>query len=105
MRAIVFFDGQNLYHLARVVWAPTPPIPGSPYGYPSYDVQKLAQALCNRDSRRVLSQIRFYTGVPSLRASARWHGSWSNKLRCRGSQRIYIYRRRSTPGGQEKERD
>ena len=102
MRAIVFFDGQNLYHLARVVWAPTPPIPGSPYGYPSYDVQKLAQALCKRDSRRVLSQIRFYTGVPSPRASARWHGFWSNKLRFLGSQGIYIYRGRINPGGQEK---
>lgn len=64
MRTIVFFDGQNLYHLARTAWAPFPPVVGSPYGYPSYDVEKLAAALSARDPRRVLSQTRFYTGVP-----------------------------------------
>ncbi len=102
MRTIVFFDGQNLYHLARKAWAPVPSIPGSPYGYPSYDVQRLAQALCARDPRKVLSQIRFYTGVPSLRQSALWHGFWSNKLRFLGSQGIYVYRGRINPGEQEK---
>lgn len=102
MRTIVFFDGQNLYHLAREAWAPIPPIPGSPYGYPSYNVHLLAQVLCSRDPRKVLNQVRFYTGVPSLRQSTLWHGFWSNKLRFLGSQGIYVYRGRINPGGEEK---
>jgi hypothetical protein len=67
VRTIVFFDGQNLYHLARSAWSPGPQVPGSPYGYPSYDVEKIASALVARDPRRVLQQIRFYTGVPDVR--------------------------------------
>lgn len=102
MRTIVFVDGQNLYHLARVAWAPSPAVPGSPYGYPSYDVRRIAEILCARDPRRILSEIRFYTGVPQRRVSALWHDFWSNKLRFLGSQGIYVYRGRINPGGQEK---
>ena len=79
-----------------------PPVPKSPYGYPSYDVKKLAEALCAADPRRVLSQIRFCTGVPSPKQSAFWHGFWANKLRFLGSQGIYVYRGRINLGGQEK---
>ncbi len=104
MRTIVFFDGQNLYHLARSAWSPSPQIPGSPYGYPSYDVEKIAVALVARDARRVLQQIRFYTGVPEARGgqSTFWHGFWGNKLRYLGSRGVYVYRGRVNPGGQEK---
>ena len=58
MKTIVVFDGQNLYHLAKNAWAPTPAVPGSPYGYPSYDVEQLAQPLVARLPGRVLAQIR-----------------------------------------------
>lgn len=102
MRTIVFFDGQNLYHLAREAWAPVPPVAGSPYAYPSYDVQRLAEALCVRDPQRALTQIRFYTGVPSPKQHAFWHGFWSNKLRFLRSQGVYVYKGRVNPGGQEK---
>ncbi len=105
MRAIVFVDGQNLYHLARNAWAPTPPVSGSPYGWPSYDVEKLAAALVAKVPGRVLTQIRFYTGVPNPLNSPQdkfWHGFWSNKLRYLGSRGIYVYRGRVNPGGQEK---
>ena len=70
MRTVVFFDGQNLYHGARNAWAPKPHVSGSPYGYPSYDVEKLALALVARVPERTLTQIRFYTGVPSPRQGA-----------------------------------
>lgn len=105
MKTIVVFDGQNLYHLAKNAWAPTPIVPGSPYGYPSYDVEQLAQALVARLPGRVLAQIRFYTGVPDPshgRTQAFWHGFWNNKLRYLGSRGIYVYRGRINPGGQEK---
>ncbi len=102
LRTAVLIDGQNLYHGARAAWSPGPAVQGSPYGYPSYDVQEVAAALCARDARRVLSQIRFYTGVPSPKQNAFWHGFWSNKLRFLGSQGVYVYRGRISRGGQEK---
>ena len=105
MRTVVLFDGQNLYHLAKNAWAPIPAVPGSPYGYPSYDVQKLAQVLVDRLPGRVLAQIRFYTGVPAPNHGGKqafWHGFWNNKLRYLGSRGIYVYRGRINPGGQEK---
>ena len=81
MRTIVFFDGQNLYHLARNAWAPEPQVPGSPYGYPSYDVEKIAALMAGRHPGRILQQVRFYTGVPEPRSpqTTFWHGFWGNK--------------------------
>ena len=102
MRVIVFIDGQNLYHLARVAWASRTP---SPYAWPSYDVEKLAHALVSKTPGRVLTQIRFYTGVPDLSAGSSqlfWHGFWSNKIRYLRSQGVYVYRGRVNVGGQEK---
>jgi len=105
VRTVVFFDGQNLYHGVRDAWAPTPHVPGSVYGYPSYDVEKLAAALVQRVPGRKLEQIRFYTGVPSPHRGPDekfWHGFWGNKLRYLGARGIYVYRGRVNPGGQEK---
>lgn len=105
MRTIIFIDGQNLYHGARRAWVLTTPVPSSPYAWPSYDVEKLANALVARVPGRTLSEIRFYTGVPNpvLGDQERfWHGFWSNKLRYLRSRGIYVYRGRVNPGGQEK---
>ncbi len=102
VRTIVFFDGQNIYHLAKTAWAPRPKRGPTSYSWPSYDVQKLASTLVNRVSGRNLSQIRFYTGVPYPQEDRFWHGFWSNKLRYLSSQGIYVYRGRINPGGQEK---
>lgn len=101
-RTIVLFDGQNVYHLAKNAWAPRPIVPSSPYGYPSYDVVKLANRLANRGQGRTLSQVRFYTGVPHQDVSAHWHGFWANKLRFLANQGVHVYRGRINPGGQEK---
>ena len=100
-RAIVFIDGQNLYHLARKAWASGAK---SPYGWPSYDVEKLAQALVSRIPGRTLAEIRFYTGVPdpAMGGSEFWHGFWSNKIRHLRSRGVYVYRGRVNSGGQEK---
>ena len=40
-QVIVFIDGQNLYHLARVAWASLPTADYR-FSYPSYDVKRLA---------------------------------------------------------------
>lgn len=102
MKTIVLIDGQNLYHLAKELWAPRPQVGGSIYGYPSYDVEKLAHALVIMDNRRILSETRFYTGVPDSKENYFWHGFWNNKLRYLTSRGIHVYRGRINPGGQEK---
>jgi hypothetical protein len=106
MRTVVFIDGQNLYHLALAAWAPPRlSAQSSPYSHPSYDVEKIALALVGRTPGRVLTQVRFYTGVPDPargRREAFWHGFWDNKLRYLRSRGIYVYRGRVNPGGQEK---
>jgi uncharacterized LabA/DUF88 family protein len=105
LRAIVFIDGQNLYHSPRSAWASVPQTPGSPYGWPSYDVEKLATWLATRMAGRALEQIRFYTGLPDPNRGASeafWHGFWSNKLRYLASRVAHVTPGRVNPGGQEK---
>ena len=105
MRTLVLIDGQNLYHLARRAWVSGPFGQTSPYAWPSYNVEKLAQALVSGKAGRTLTEIRFYTGVPNPGAGPSqrfWHGFWSNKLRYLRSKGIYTYRGRVSAGGQEK---
>ena len=102
MRTIVLIDGQNLYHLARRAWAVGP---DSPYGWPSFDVEKLASALVAKTPGRTLQATRFYTGVPDPTAGPSqrfWHGFWSNKIRYLRSRGVYVYRGRVNTAGQEK---
>lgn len=81
MRALVLIDGQNLFHLARIAWAPTPADPTSPYAWPSYDIEKLADALVTRRPGRTVVEIRFYTGVPDRSSQPFWHGFWLRSRR------------------------
>ncbi len=102
MRALVFIDGQNLYHLARKAWASRI---NPQYAWPSYDVETLAHTLATRISGRALSEIRFYTGVPNPATGPSelfWHGFWLNKLGYLRSRGIYVYRGSINAGGQEK---
>jgi uncharacterized LabA/DUF88 family protein len=97
LRTIVFIDGQNLYHGAKDAWRPKPPVGYSKYSYPSYDVEKLAQCLVIRVTGRVLSQIRFYTGVPDPNLGPTeylWHSFWTNKLRYLQNRGVEIYKGR-----------
>ena len=105
MRTIVFIDGQNLYRRAKAAWLDTVSAASNPYSWPSYDVEKLAAALVSRVPGRVLSEIRFYTGVPNrthIPSQNIWHDFWSNKLRHLERRGIYTYRGRLNFGGQEK---
>ena len=103
MRTIIFFDGQNLFHLAKAAFGGSGT--GSQYTYPSYDVERLAKRIANATSGREITQIRFYTGVPSPNEEdedERWHIFWSNKLRYIKSQGIYVYKGRINSSRQEK---
>ncbi|MDE2842655.1 MAG: NYN domain-containing protein [Chloroflexota bacterium] len=97
MRTLVLIDGQNLYHLARTAWGP-----GGAYGWPSYDVDKLAKALAALTPGQTWAETRFYTGVPDQTANPFWNAFWTNKLRRLRQQGVYVYRGRINIGGQEK---
>ncbi len=105
MRTIVLIDGQNLYHLAKIAWSGGTAGNSSSYRWPSYDVEKLSNALVSRVAVRTLTEIRFYTGVPDPRAGdweRFWHGFWRNKLRGLRNRGVYVYRGRVSAARQEK---
>ncbi|MDI1252771.1 NYN domain-containing protein [Thermomonas sp.] len=82
-RAVVFIDGQNLYHAARI---------GFGYTHPNFDVLALSTAVCIQRGWQ-LEETRFYTGVPELRDNAFWHRYWSGKMRDMRHKKIVVFSR------------
>jgi uncharacterized LabA/DUF88 family protein len=82
-RAVVFVDGQNLFHATREAFG---------YTYPNYDVLALAQAICAAKAW-ALAQARFYTGIPDPDDDARWHDFWSAKMAVMGRQGVHVFSR------------
>jgi uncharacterized LabA/DUF88 family protein len=82
-RAIVFIDGQNLYHSVREAFG---------YTFPNYDIRKLSETICQRYSWNI-EEVRFYTGVPDLQDDARWNNFWIRKLAAMGQIGIKIFSR------------
>lgn len=82
-RAVVFIDGQNLYHCVRETFG---------YSYPNYDVLKLAKSVCQSQGW-ILSQARFYTGFPDTRDDALWNQFWSRKLLAIKRQGVFVFSR------------
>ena len=82
-RTSAFIDGQNLFHTAKQAFG---------YNYPSYDVQKLAGAICTQKGWQ-LDRVQFYTGVPDPTDNVFWHGFWRNKLAMMGRRGVKIYSR------------
>lgn len=80
-RAIVFFDGQNLFHGAKEAFG---------YTYPNFDPEKLARSVCAKMSWQ-LAQARFYTGVHTLEGNEHWHRFWEKKLAMMGRQGVRIF--------------
>lgn len=105
MRTLVLIDGQNLFRLARDAWAPDPPVPSSPYAWPSFDIARIAQAVTDAQPNRQLAETRFYTGVHTKASNAHWHHFWTNKLRHARNQGIHVYTGRINAGRKEKSVD
>jgi uncharacterized LabA/DUF88 family protein len=79
-RAVVFVDGQNLFHAARQVFGAT---------YPDYDPLALADAVCRSRSWSP-TETRFYTGIPAKEIDPYWHGFWMNKLAMMGRRGVHV---------------
>jgi len=82
-RAVVFIDGQNLYHSVRESFG---------YSYPNYDVVALARLICQTKGWELV-QVRFYTGVPDKSDDPFWNYFWMAKLRVMSWQKIHIFSR------------
>jgi len=67
--AIAFVDGQNLFRCALTAFEHT---------YPNFDCKALATAICKQQGWN-LTQVRFYTGVPTRERDSRWHDFWARK--------------------------
>ncbi len=83
LRAITFFDGQNLYRSVKDAWG---------CSHPNYDVVGLSRAVCEREGWILSAMPRFYTGVPREVDSPRWHTFWANKLRAIGRQGCTVFK-------------
>jgi hypothetical protein len=82
-RTIAFFDGQNLFHHSKEAFG---------YSFPNFDTQILAQSICSAQGWN-LSEIHFYTGVPSSLDKPFWSHFWSAKLAVMGTRGIRTYLR------------
>jgi uncharacterized LabA/DUF88 family protein len=82
-RAVAFFDGQNLFHCAKMAFG---------YNFPNFDVAVLANAVCTAKGWQCAG-IRFYSGVPDASDNAFWSHFWTAKCAHMGRQGIEIYTR------------
>lgn len=82
-RAVVFFDGQNLYHGAREAFG---------YTFPNYDAKALSERVCAQQGW-TLKQVRFYTGVPDATDNPNWNQFWSAKLLTMSRQGVATFSR------------
>ena len=82
-RAVVFFDGQNLFYAVKHAFG---------YKWPNYDALALAQKLCGSHGLE-LQQTRFYTGLPSVKDDPFWNHFWTAKLAVMGTRGIHTYSR------------
>ena len=82
-RAVVFVDGQNLFHAAREAFG---------YTCPNYNVAALAKQACTVQGWES-NQVRFYTGVSDVGDNPRRHFFWTHTLAAMERQGVVTYSR------------
>ena len=95
-----FVDGQNLFHSVKNIFG---------YSHPNYDIMAICREIAGRQGWQ-LGRARFYTGVPAINESPRWHEFWAKKLAQMGRQGVDIFSRQlryrsqkvSSPNGQDR---
>jgi uncharacterized LabA/DUF88 family protein len=83
IRAIAFFDGQNLFHSAKAAFG---------HKYPNYDPVALAAAVCAAKGWKC-EQVRFYTGVPDVSDKPLWNHFWNAKCAQMGREGVHVFTR------------
>jgi len=83
VRAVTFIDGQNLFYSAKNAFG---------YDYPNYNPLRLSQAFCKKNGWN-LSQVRFYTGIPSKDDNDFWNAFWTNKAAAMNRAGVHCHMR------------
>lgn len=83
IRAVAFFDGQNLFHSAKQAFG---------YSWPNFDPTLLAERVC-QDHGWQLQQTRFYTGVPDATDKPFWNHFWVAKAAQMARQGVHVFTR------------
>jgi uncharacterized LabA/DUF88 family protein len=83
IRAVAFFDGQNLFHCAKAAFG---------HKYPNYDPVALAKAICAAKGW-ACQEVRFYTGVPDAADDPFWNHFWVAKGAQMGRDGAHVYTR------------
>lgn len=79
----MFVDGQNVFYAVKYAFG---------YTFPNCDIPALAAAVC-RTRGWVLSQVRFYTGIPSVQDEPFWNHFWTAKLAVMGTRGVVTFSR------------
>lgn len=80
IRAVSFFDGQNLFHSAKAAFG---------YPFPNYDPVALTTAICTAQGWHSKG-VRFYTGVPDVADNPFWNHFWTAKGAQMGREGAYV---------------
>jgi len=83
IRAVAFFDGQNLFHSAKRAFG---------YKWPNYQPRLLAEKVCDQQGWN-LTSARFYTGVPDAADKPFWNHFWTAKCAQMGREGVTVYTR------------
>jgi uncharacterized LabA/DUF88 family protein len=83
IRAVTFFDGQNLFHSAKAAFG---------YRFPNYDPVALSNAVCAARGWQC-TQVRFYTGVPDETDNPTWNHFWIHKGAQMGREGVVVFTR------------
>jgi uncharacterized LabA/DUF88 family protein len=83
IRALSFFDGQNLFHCAKAAFG---------YTFPNYDPLALAHAVCAARGW-ACEGARFYTGVPDAGDNPFWNHFWVAKGAQMGREGVHVFTR------------
>lgn len=83
LRAVCFFDGQNLFHSAKAAFG---------YTFPNFDPLALSKFICNRQGWELV-EARFYTGVPDAGDKPFWNHFWTAKGAQMGREGVHVYTR------------
>ena len=83
IRAVSFFDGQNLFHSAKQAFG---------YTFPNYDPVALSKVICDARGWN-LSGVRFYTGIPDAADKPFWNHFWVAKGAQMGREGVSIFTR------------
>lgn len=82
-RAVVFVDGQNLFHSVKDAFG---------YAYPNFDILLLAREVCTAQGWDIV-ECRFYTGIPNPEDNPFWNSFWVKKTAQMGRAGVRIFTR------------